>query len=94
MEVQVRGLGSLGAGSRPLYVIDGFPVGTSVGQNLNPNDIESMTVLKDAASTAIYGARGSNGVILITTKSAKAGELSINFPQIMGYRIFPIQEGL
>ncbi|WP_250130888.1 TonB-dependent receptor plug domain-containing protein, partial [Escherichia coli] len=46
LEVQVRGLGSLGAGSKPLYVIDGFPVGTSIGHHLNPNDIESMTVLK------------------------------------------------
>src|SRR5690606_2983445 len=58
MEVTIRGIGSLGAGSAPLYVIDGFPIGTSMGQNLNPNDIESISVLKDAASTAIYGARG------------------------------------
>ena len=70
-QVRVRGIGSLGAGSDPLYVVDGFVVGTSVGQNLNSNDIESVTVLKDAASTAIYGARGSNGVVLITTKQAK-----------------------
>ena len=70
-EVRVRGIGSLGAGSDPLYVIDGFAVGTSVGQNLNPNDIESISILKDAASTAIYGARGSNGVVLITTKAPK-----------------------
>ncbi len=70
-EVRVRGIGSLGGGSNPLYVIDGFAVGTSVGQNLNPNDIESVTILKDAASTAIYGARGSNGVVLITTKRPK-----------------------
>lgn len=89
LEVQVRGLGSLGAGSKPLYVIDGFPIGTSVGQHLNPNDIESMTVLKDAASTAIYGARGSNGVILITTKSAKAGEVNINFTANYGVSNIP-----
>ncbi|SHM38231.1 TonB-linked outer membrane protein, SusC/RagA family [Cyclobacterium lianum] len=79
MEVTIRGIGSLGAGSQPLYVVDGFPVGTSLGQNLNPADIESMTVLKDAASTAIYGARGSNGVILITTKSAKEGTVNLDF---------------
>lgn len=79
MEVTIRGIGSLGAGSQPLYVVDGFPVGTSLGQNLNPADIESMTVLKDAASTAIYGARGSNGVILITTKSAKEGKVGLDF---------------
>ncbi|WP_310590469.1 TonB-dependent receptor [Dyadobacter sp. CY261] len=80
-EVKVRGISSLGAGSDPLYVIDGFPVGISVGQNLNPNDIETISILKDAASTAIYGARGSNGVVLITTKSAKEGKtnLSVSF---------------
>src|SRR5687768_14840568 len=73
-EVRIRGIGSIGAGSSPLYVVDGFPVGISVGQNLNPNDIESISILKDAASTAIYGARGSNGVVLITTKNAEEGK--------------------
>jgi TonB-dependent starch-binding outer membrane protein SusC len=77
LEVTIRGIGSLGAGSEPLYVVDGFPIGTSIGQSLNPTDIESITVLKDAASTAIYGARGSNGVVLITTKSAKEGEVNL-----------------
>jgi TonB-dependent SusC/RagA subfamily outer membrane receptor len=72
--VIIRGLGSLGASSNPLYVVDGFPVGTSIGQNLNPDDIATITVLKDAVSTAIYGARGANGVILITTKKAEAGK--------------------
>ncbi len=77
-EVRIRGIGSIGAGSSPLYVIDGFPVGTSVGQNLNPNDIQSVSILKDAAATAIYGARGSNGVVLITTKQAKEGQTNLN----------------
>ena len=89
MEVTIRGIGSLGAGSRPLYVVDGFPIGTSMGQNLNPNDIESISVLKDAASTAIYGARGSNGVILITTKSAKAGETTLDFTANYGVQNIP-----
>lgn len=89
MEVTIRGIGSLGAGSAPLYVIDGFPVGNSIGQNLNPNDIESISVLKDAASTAIYGARGSNGVILITTKSAKEGEVTLNFSANYGVQNIP-----
>ncbi|RAK02957.1 TonB-linked SusC/RagA family outer membrane protein [Larkinella arboricola] len=89
-EVRVRGIGSLGAGSNPLYVIDGFPVGTDVGQNLNPNDIESISILKDAASTAIYGARGSNGVVLITTKSAKEGKTSINFSLDYGIQTVPM----
>ncbi|MGK6352692.1 SusC/RagA family TonB-linked outer membrane protein [Parapedobacter sp. DT-150] len=79
MEITIRGLGSLGAGSQPLFVVDGFPIGTSLGQNLNPADIESITILKDAASTAIYGARGSNGVILVTTKSAQSGKVGIDF---------------
>lgn len=77
MQITIRGLGSLGAGSQPLFVVDGFPVGNSLGQNLNPSDIESISVLKDAASTAIYGARGSNGVVLITTKNAKEGKVGL-----------------
>ncbi len=77
MEVRVRGISSIapvGGSNEPLYVVDGMPIGTRLGQNFNPNDIESISVLKDAASTAIYGARGGNGVILITTKSAKDGQ--------------------
>jgi len=89
MEITIRGLGSLGAGSQPLFVVDGFPIGTSLGQNLNPADIESITVLKDAASTAIYGARGSNGVILITTKSAKEGKVGIDFVVNQGFANVP-----
>ncbi|MCD8540850.1 MAG: TonB-dependent receptor plug domain-containing protein, partial [Leadbetterella sp.] len=85
----VRGIGSLGAGSDPLYVVDGFPVGSSVGQNLNPADIQSITVLKDAVSTAIYGARASNGVVLITTKSAKAGKVSISYNTSYGIQNIP-----
>ncbi|PSR52842.1 TonB-dependent receptor [Adhaeribacter arboris] len=88
-EVRVRGISSLGAGSDPLYVIDGFAVGTNVGQNLNPNDIESITILKDAASTAIYGARGSNGVVLITTKSAKEGKVGLTFTADYGIQNIP-----
>ncbi|GAB3707805.1 TonB-dependent receptor [Spirosoma flavus] len=89
-EVRVRGIGSLGAGSNPLYVIDGFVVGTSVGQNLNPNDIENVTVLKDAAATAIYGARGSNGVVLITTRQAKEGKVAVNLSFDYGVQNVPM----
>ena len=71
LQVEIRGNSSLGATSDPLYVVDGFPVGTSVGTALNSNDIESMTILKDAASTSVYGSRGANGVVLITTKNGK-----------------------
>lgn len=89
LEVTIRGIGSLGAGSQPLYVVDGFPMGTSIGQSLNPSDIESISVLKDAASTAIYGARGSNGVILITTKSAKEGQVNLTFDANYGVQNIP-----
>ncbi len=89
LQVNIRGLSSLGAGSSPLYVIDGFAVGTSAGQNINPADIASITVLKDAASTAIYGARGSNGVVLITTKSAQDGEVHLQFNANYGVQNIP-----
>ena len=77
--VRIRGAGSIGAGDDPLYVIDGFPITTNYNKYSNPlslfspNDIESITVLKDASAAAIYGSRGANGVILITTKKAKPG---------------------
>lgn len=93
--VRVRGSGSIGAGDDPLYVIDGFPVTNSYDRNsnplstLNPDDIESMTVLKDASSTAIYGSRGSNGVILITTKKAKTGASNIEFNFYTGIQTIP-----
>lgn len=71
--VYIRGVGSLNASTKPLYVVDGMPFDGDVA-SLNTNDIESMTVLKDAAAAALYGARGANGVILITTKKGKAGD--------------------
>ncbi|HVV04141.1 MAG TPA: TonB-dependent receptor [Puia sp.] len=88
-EINVRGLGSLGAGSAPLYVVDGFPVGTSLGQNFNGSDIENITILKDAVSTAIYGARGSNGVVLITTKNGKPGAPVLNVSSTYGIQNIP-----
>lgn len=85
--IRIRGTGSITAGRGPLYVIDGIPVQNGdfttatqtadVLSNINPNDIASLTVLKDAAATALYGARGGNGVILITTKKGKAGDTRI-----------------
>lgn len=88
-EVRVRGIASLGAGSEPLYVIDGFAMGTNTGVNINPNDIESISILKDAAATAIYGARGSNGVVLITTRTAKEGQTHLNFSVDFGIQNIP-----
>ncbi|MDX5584743.1 MAG: SusC/RagA family TonB-linked outer membrane protein [Aureibaculum sp.] len=69
--VRIRGVGSINAGSEPLYLLDGTPVDEDDIIGINPSDISSMSVLKDAASTAIYGARGANGVVVITTKSGK-----------------------
>lgn len=89
LDVKIRGLSSLGAGSDPLFVIDGFAMGTSAGRSLNASDVESITVLKDAASTAIYGARGSNGVVLITTKTADDEELSLGFSANYGVQNVP-----
>ncbi|MET0244409.1 MAG: TonB-dependent receptor plug domain-containing protein, partial [Flavitalea sp.] len=84
--ISVRGPGGLRTGSTPLFVIDGFPLDNSgtggLGDPLNflnPADIESMDVLKDASATAIYGSRGANGVIIITTKKGKAGTSSLGF---------------
>jgi TonB-linked SusC/RagA family outer membrane protein len=97
INIQIRGQGSITAGTNPLYVIDGVPFSSTVGSltslstlsggainglvspfnSLNPNDIESISILKDADGTAIYGSRGSNGVVLITTKKGKAGKTKV-----------------
>ncbi|QES88125.1 SusC/RagA family TonB-linked outer membrane protein [Rhizosphaericola mali] len=90
LSILVRGSGSLSAGTEPLYVIDGFPldvvsqgtngsISNSPLNNLSPNDIESIQVLKDAAAGAIYGSRAANGVVLITTKRGKSGKAQISF---------------
>ena len=93
VSVRIRGSNSINSGSEPLYVIDGFPIypdneaysaggnrqATNVMSTINPNDIESIEVLKDASATSIYGSRGANGVVLITTKRGKAGEGKIEY---------------
>ena len=95
VDVRIRGGNSLTSGSQPLYVIDGYPVtaggsagGSGAGQNplstLNPNDIESMEILKDASATAIYGSRGANGVVLITTKRGKSGKTTVSYDGYTG----------
>ncbi len=80
--IRVRGLGSISAGNDPLVVIDGFP-GGNLGQ-LNMNDVESIEVLKDASSTAIYGSRGASGVILVTTKRGQTGKPELNLNSYYG----------
>ncbi len=90
--VQIRGIGSINAQSTPLYVIDGVPIPVDTERdlnpinNLNPNDIESMSILKDAATVSKYGSRGANGVVLITTKKGKAGDARITFRSSYGFR--------
>ena len=76
--IRVRGVGSINADANPLYVVDGVPFDGDLS-SINTQDIESMTVLKDAASTALYGARGANGIIMITTKKGKSGKATVNF---------------
>ena len=85
-KVNIRGVGTIGESS-PLLIIDGINAGTADNglNGLNPNDIESIDVLKDAASAAIYGARAANGVILVTTKQGKAGKLQIQYDGFVGW---------
>lgn len=78
-DIVIRGVGSLTGSTSPLYVIDGFPSEDSGLSSLHPNDIESIDVLKDASATAIYGARGANGVVIITTKKGTAGKPTITY---------------
>ncbi|WP_262250301.1 SusC/RagA family TonB-linked outer membrane protein [Parapedobacter soli] len=83
MRIKIRGTNSLGASNEPLYVVDGMPLDALTSQ-LNPNDVESVSVLKDASSTAIYGSRGANGVIMITTKKGRTGEPTIAYSGYAG----------
>jgi TonB-linked SusC/RagA family outer membrane protein len=91
VSVKVRGIVTTG-NSEPLYVIDGMPMATGGGDNkyginsLNPSDIESIQILKDASSAAIYGSRGSNGVVLVTTKRGKIGKPVVNFDSHYGWQ--------
>lgn len=93
--VKIRGSGSLGAGNEPLYVVDGLPYSAGMNQNLNPlvfinpNDIESITILKDASSTAIYGSRGANGVIMVTTRKAVSDRTEVNASVMAGVQSVP-----
>jgi TonB-linked SusC/RagA family outer membrane protein len=81
-QIRIRGISSISATADPLYIVDGFPV-ISI-QSLNPSDIEAIDILKDASATAIYGSRGSNGVVLITTKRGKTGSAVITLDTYYG----------
>lgn len=83
LSIRIRGTNSINAGSEPLYVVDGVP--TTDTRSINPADIESLTILKDASSSAIYGAEGANGVVIITTKKGKSEKPSVNFNMYTGF---------
>ncbi len=84
VKIRVRGGGSVTQDNSPLYIVDGFPVANISA--ISPNDIASIDVLKDASSTAIYGARGANGVIIVTTKEGSEGKVSVNFNAYWGVK--------
>ena len=83
-KLRIRGTSSINASNDPLYVVDGFPLMDGDISDINPADIESMEILKDASSTAIYGSRGANGVVMITTKNGKAGRKNLTFNASLG----------
>lgn len=88
MSVRVRGQASISAGSDPLYVVDGFPITGNIA-NINPDEIENISVLKDASSTSLYGSRAANGVVIVTTKRAKAGTSTISVSAYTGIQQLP-----
>ena len=89
--IRIRGFSSLNAGNDPLWIVDGMPYSGDLN-NLNPSDIESMTVLKDAASNSLYGARGANGVVMITTKKAKSQEAHVTIDAKWGVNSRAVQD--
>ena len=105
--ILIRGIGSINGSTQPLYVIDGVPVlansdgymsssikSQSILATLNPNDIESMTVLKDAAAASLYGSRAANGVIIITTKKGKTGKTNVHYDMQMGWQQIAVKSAM
>ncbi len=90
ISIRIRGQVSVSAGSDPLYVVDGFPITGNIAQ-LNPDEIEDLSVLKDAASTSLYGSRAANGVVLITTKKGKPGQTNVSFSAYTGIQKVPMK---
>ena len=88
INIRIRGQVSVSAGSDPLYVVDGFPITGTIAQ-LNPDEIDDISILKDAASTSLYGSRAANGVVLITTKKGKVGQTNISFNTFAGVQQVP-----
>ena len=105
--ILIRGIGSINGSTQPLYVVDGIPVlatsdgymsssikSQSVLATLNPNDIESMTVLKDAAASSLYGSRAANGVVIITTKKGKTGKTNVHYDMQMGWQQLAVKSAM
>ena len=105
--ILIRGIGSINGSTQPLYVIDGVPVlansdgymssdikSQSILSSLNPNDIESMTILKDAAAASLYGSRAANGVIIITTKKGKTGKTNVHYDMQMGWQQIAVKSAM
>jgi TonB-linked SusC/RagA family outer membrane protein len=90
MSIRIRGAASINAGNDPLYVVDGFPIVGDIN-NINPNEIETFSVLKGASAASLYGSRAANGVVLITTKRAKKGKTQIQFSASYGINNIPQQ---
>lgn len=88
MEFRIRGAASLALGNQPLFVVDGIPITGSIN-NINPAEIETFTILKDASASSLYGSRAANGVVLITTKHAKPGDSRIEFNSYYGVQVIP-----
>ncbi|WP_207512552.1 SusC/RagA family TonB-linked outer membrane protein [Longitalea luteola] len=88
MEFRIRGAASFASDNQPLFVVDGIPITGSIN-NINPSEIESFTILKDAAASSLYGSRAANGVVLITTKHAKAGDAKVEFNTFYGSQVIP-----
>ena len=86
LQIKVRGTGTITAGTSPLYVVDGVPLAKEQLNTFNMNDVESIEVLKDASSSAIYGSRGSNGVVLITTKKGQEGRATVSYNGYYGWQ--------
>ena len=105
--ILIRGIGSINGSTQPLYVIDGVPIlansdgymsssirSQSILASLNPNDIESMTILKDAAAASLYGSRAANGVIIITTKKGKTGKTNVHYDMQIGWQQIAVKSAM
>ena len=106
-QILIRGIGSINGSTQPLYVIDGVPIlansdgymssdikSQSILASLNPNDIESMTILKDAAAASLYGSRAANGVIIITTKRGKTGKANVHYDMQIGWQQIAVKSAM